>query len=393
MLDIKYVDEAVRRVLKVKFKLGLFEDPRMPDAEKNAARLGTAEHRAEALKAARESVVLLDNDGILPFKDMTGKKIFVVGRNAGDYQTQCGDWCLGTGQANVPHVHPRECIITAVDALEKAFPGQIVYRPNGEGRFFDADLIVAVVGDCKDYWGEYASTATLELQDGQREMLQKVAESGKPFVLVLLSSKPQIIPETVRRLASAVIVQFSPGMLGGEALADVLTGKFNPCGRLTISIPRHVGQLPVYYNQIRGQHGDRYADLTQSPAYAFGEGKGYSEIEYVSASLNGEVFNRSDVLEATVTLRNNGKYDAVEVVQGYISDCVTSATWADMELKCYVRAEIPAGETREVKISIPVSACSIVDAEERRVVEDGEFELRIGKSSRNFPFVLKFSVR
>ena len=391
-LELKYVDEAVRRLLTVKFKLGLFEDDRMPDLERARARTGTPEHRAWALRAARESLVLLENRGLLPLGDLTGRKILVVGRNADDPLVQCGDWSLGTGQANGGGQHPRACTVTPVDALKEAFPGQVEYRPHGEGPLFDADLIVAVVGDNPAYWGEFRSTATLELPDGQNELLQKVAESGRPYVVVLLASKPLILPELIRRDAGAVILQFSPGMLGGQALVEALTGKLNPSGRLTISFPRHAGQLPVYYMQVRGQHGERYADLSQSPVYAFGEGRSYTTFAYEQVELDREVYGMADTLKLEVTVRNTGERDGVEVVQAYVSDLVTSVTWVDEELKGYARLEIPAGETRTARIEIPAAACSLVDAEGVRVVEPGEFELRVGPSSRSFARVLRFRI-
>lgn len=390
-LEMRYVDEAVRRILTVKFKLGLFEDDRMADP--GAAQVGTAPDRMHALRAAQESLVLLENDGLLPLGDMAGKKILVVGRNADDPIVQCGDWSLGTGQANAPRQHPRECTITPLDALKTAYPGQVTYRRNGDGPFFDADLIVAVVGDSPEYWGEWRSTATLELQDGQNEMLAKVAASGKPFVLVLLASKPQILPELPRRLANAVIAQFSPGMLGGQALVDALQGAVNPGGRLTVSMPRHIGQSPVNYMQLRGQHGATYADMPQQPLYVFGEGKSYTAFAYEAAELDRKQYGADDVLELKVRVRNTGARDGVEVVQAYVSDLVTSVTWVDEELKGYARLAIPAGETRTATIRIQAASCSLVDADGVRKVEPGEFELRIGPDSRTFRHKLRFEIR
>ena len=382
MLDEKLIDDAVRRILRVKFKLGLFEDDRYPDPEKANRRAGTPEHRAWALRAAREGLVLLKNNGILPLNGV--RKIAVIGPNADNPVNQCGDWSLGTGQANQKAQHPRSCTVTPLDALRQKFE---VVDPS------EAELIVAVVGDRPDFWGEWKSTATLELQDGQNELLLKLAEGEKPFVTVMISSKPLLLPEMVREKSAAIIQQFSPGMLGGQALAEALTGELNPSGRLTVSIPYHVGQQPIHYLQVRGQHGDKYADMTQRPCWEFGYGLSYTTIEYVDAKLADDTCGIRDTLKCRVTLRNTGDRDGIEIVQAYVSDLVTSATWVDQELKEYARVEIPAGESREIELEIPAAACSIVNAKGERVVEPGEFELRIGKSSLDIQARLKFSIR
>lgn len=385
MLDEALIDEAVRRILSVKFRLGLFEDDRYPDPDAADRAAGTPEHRAAALTAARESLILLKNDGLLPVRNAKQVKVCLVGPNADNPINQCGDWSLGTGQANVPKQHPRRCTVTPKDALAEKF---ILVDNPGE-----ADMIVAAVGDQPKYWGEFKSTATLELQDGQNQLLAEVADTNKPFVIAVISSKPVLLPAAVREKANAIIQQFSPGMLGGQALAEALAGELNPSGRLTVSIPYHVGQQPIYYMQPRGQHGDRYADLTQQPLYPFGYGLGYSEFEYESVTTDRTVYGPEDSIKVLVSVRNTGKRDGVEVVQAYVSDEITSATWVDQELKGYARIRIPAGETRTAVIVIPASSCSIVNAAGERVVEPGEFELRIGKSSRNILHRVKFVIR
>lgn len=385
MLEETLIDEAVRRILSVKFRLGLFEDDRYPDPAAADRVAGAPEHRAVALTAARESLILLKNNGLLPLCNARQMRICLVGPNADNPLNQCGDWSLGTGQANVPKQHPRSCTVTPKDALAEKFT--LVDNPG------EADLIVAVVGDSPEFWGEFKSTATLELQNGQNQLLAEVADTNKPFVVVVIASKPVLLPAAIREKAAAIILQFSPGMLGGQALAEALCGELNPSGRLTVSIPYHVGQQPIYYMQPRGQHGDRYADLTQEPLYPFGYGLGYSGFEYESAAIDRTVYGPEDFIKVRVVVRNTGTYDGVEVVQAYVSDEVTSATWVDQELKGYERVSIPAGEARTVELVIPASSCSIVNAAGERVVEPGEFELRIGKSSRNILHRIKFEIR
>jgi beta-glucosidase len=172
-------------------------------------------------------------------------------------------------------------------------------------------------------------------------------------------------------------------MMGGLALAEALFGAFNPSGKLTISIPRHVGQLPVFYNQVRGQHGTRYADLTQEPAFPFGFGLGYSRFEYGEPELEAERVGLGGSLRLSVSVRNAGNRDGVETVQLYVEDEVTSATWAQRELVAYRRLAIAAGETARVEFELPASELWIVDAEGRKVVESGSFRALVGSSSRD----------
>ncbi len=405
LLDEKLVDESVKRILSIKFKLGLFEDDRYPDSS-NTPTVGCAAHREAALEAARQSAVLLKNDGLLPLDEKTVKKIAVIGPNADHLIAQLGDWSLGTGQANRGKLHPRETIITALDGIKTRFNGEVIYErgciaeneddpADMEAAITaakDADIAVVVVGDRQCYWGEFKSTATLELQGDQIELIQKIKATGTPMILVMVNSKPHILPKAGQE-ADAIIQQFSPGMLGGQALAEILFGDVNPCGRLTVSMPYHVGQQPIYYAQVRGQHGDKYADMTQDPMFAFGEGLSYTTFEYKNASIDSKEYTADDKIKVKFEVTNTGSKDGVEIAQIYIRDLVTSATWVDKELKEFIRLEIPAGKTVNAEVELPVSECSMVNAFDKRVVEPGDFELLIGKSSRDIQFTLPFTVK
>ncbi|OHS93867.1 glycosyl hydrolase [Tritrichomonas foetus] len=406
-LDMKVVNESCRKILEMKFKLGLFEDDRMPDTEKAKARIGTKEHRDVALRAAQESLILLKNDGILPLNENSIKQIAVIGPNADNPLSQNGDWSLGTGQIDTFGNHPRNCTITYLDGIKDRFKnGKVVYEkgcgiePGEKGNLEKAiqyieesDISIVVIGDRLIYYGEMRSTGTLELMGGQKELLQAIKNTGKKFILVILSYKPQVIPEDILEAASAVIQQFSPGMLGGQAFAEAIFGDINPSGRLTISIPRHAGQLPVYYNKVRFAHQVNYADLSAKPQYAFGYGLGYSEISYVNAQLDKDTYTTDETIKVTVTLKNEGQYDAVEVVQLYLHDKFTSVTWAEQELKGYERVLIKAGETKTIELNLKASDCSIVNAKGERVVEPGDFELRVSKSSDNPIHKLSFAIK
>ncbi|QTB91385.1 glycoside hydrolase family 3 C-terminal domain-containing protein [Bifidobacterium saguini] len=446
LLDESLIDEAVARILALKFRLGLFEDPRLPDAERIKTVIGSEEHQHINLELAREAVALLRNDGNLPFAANKAKRIAVVGPLADDAQNQLGDWTGNSGQVSwMPDGQPREMITTVLDGIKKlAGDGtEVVYSrganivdlvtdpagelyPDGQPRpkigvsaavdqaILDeavanarqSDLIVAVVGDTVQLTGETCSTATLELLGGQNALLNALAavakETGKPMVTVLVSSKPQILPASIvgengvfaKRVSDpetgtgSILWAANPGMKGGQAIAEIIFGITNPSGRLPVTFPRHAGQLPVYYNQVRGQHGDRYADLTQDPAFAFGEGLSYTTFEYGEPTITGGAsnadgtFTETDTVHAEITLTNTGEVAGTEVVQVYIGDIVTSYSWTDRELKAFQRVALEPGETKTVAFDIPVADCTIVDSEANRIVEPGEFELLIGHSSR-----------
>lgn len=459
------IDEAVRRILTLKFRLGLFENPRLADEERIKAEIGKPEHAELNLKLARESLVLLHNNGLLPFtapvegKDAEGKNaeaksaeapaahpsasdkplkksIALVGPLIDDAQEQLGDWAGASGQVNwmtKENPEPRECTTTIKDAFEALLPEDWTLRtargadivrmekdpagdtfPDGQPRpqvavscpvdprqieeaveaAEKSDIVVAVVGDTIELTGEGRSTATLEMLGGQNALLDALAATGKPLVVVLMSGKPLILHEAAMN-ADALLWAPKPGMKGGQAIVETLLGMNDPSGRLTITFPRHVGQLPVFYNMVRGQHGYRYADLTQEPAFAFGEGLSYTTFSYSNLTIedNNAPFSTSDTVHVHVDVTNTGKRAGTEVVQLYISDVVTSVTWADRELKGFARVHLAPGETKNVTIDLPVSSCSLVNAEDKRVVEPGEFDVLVGHSSLDKDLIsTRFSV-
>ena len=413
------LDVAVSRILTLKFELGLFEDPRRPDLDDMGAVVGS--HQDLNLEIARRSLVLLRNDGTLPLPTGGPRTVAVVGPLADDPQTQLGDWAGSSGQvAAMAHGQPRAMITTVLDGLRAAVPDgwTVLHQPGAAivtheedpaGPFFPdgqprppvavpapvdpeqlaaavaaaraADVVVAVVGDRIELVGEGRSTATLELIGGQVALLDALVATGTPVVVVLQASKPLVLPPSVTA-AAAVVWAANPGMTGGRALAELLLGQIEPSGRLPISFARHAGQQPTYYNQVRGQHGDRYADLTQEPAFAFGEGLSYTTVAYADLVVDTPVVTAADTVRARVTVTNTGSRPALETVQVYVRDLVTSASWADRELKAFTQVEVAPGTGTVVDLELPASACTIVDAAGRRVVEPGAFELLVGPSSR-----------
>ena len=420
LLDERLIDLAVGRILTLKFDLGLFENPRLPNTEHQRAVIAHPDATALNLEAARRSLVLLRNDGLLPLNDGL-RKIAVVGPNSDDPDTQLGDWAGNSGQAHwLKTGHPRDAIATVLDGIRALAPEgcEVTYAKGAEiittgrdpiGDFFPdgqprpdiampvaadpamiaeavdaargADAVVAVLGDRIELVGEGCSTATLELLGGQVALLDALVDTGIPVVLVVLASKPHVLPPSADR-AAAVVWAANPGLLGGTAIAELLFGEIEPSGRLPISWPRHVGQQPVYYNQIDAQHGHRYADLTQEPAWVFGDGLGYSTVEYRDLEVITPSLTASETVRARVTVANTGNRQAVETVQVYVRDVNTSATWADRELKAFAHVTVAPGESAIVELEVPTAACSIVTSEGAREVEPGAFELLVGPSSR-----------
>jgi beta-glucosidase len=392
------IDAPCARLLALKFRMGLFENPREPDLERAAIEMGRAEHRAANLESARQSLVLLQNSGLLPLDPKQLKSIAVIGPNADDDLSQLGDWSLGSSQhPSEAGKHPREKTTTVLDGIRALAPkglevlydrgcsivdGNLSGVPTAVAAAMAADVVVAVVGDHLNFIGETQSTATLELQGGQTALLDALEKTGKPLVVVLVNSKPLVLPSAVKH-AAAIIELFNPGMEGGLALAEALFGLLNPSGKITISFPVHVGQQPVFYSQVRGQHGAQYADLTQEPLFPFGYGLSYTKYVYSNLRLASSNLPLGKTATIFVDVENVGPREGTEIVQVYVSDLVTSATWVNKSLKGFARVQLAPGEKRTVQVELPWQAFQIVNTQGNNVVEPGEFEILVGPSSRD----------
>ena len=405
------VDEAVRHILSMKLKMNLFEKPEklgVPGC------VGCQEHLDATLRAARASVTLLKNEGVLPIK--AAKKVAVIGQNADDLNSQYGDWTYFThpnahepkaprrpyvtikegfealcAERGIECVYHRGCEVKPAMAADDRVLGDPVaeaIRQQGLARTRaqddipgaveaakGADHIVLVVGDMIDQYGEYKDRANLELSGRQMELYRELRRLSIPLTVVLVASKPLCIPE-IAATADAFICAFNGGMFGGQAVAEAAFGCINPCGRLPISFPQHSGQLPVYYNTLPGWHGGKYMDLLAEPVYAFGEGMGYSPFTYANFSFDPAT------LVATVDVTNEGDMTGTEVVQVYMHDVIASVIRPVKQLIAFTRVELQPGETRTVAIQLKKEDFQLVNREEKCVVEPGEFELFIGHSSK-----------
>ena len=394
------IDCAVRRVLALKFEMGLFENPYVD--EEAAAEVGCVENSDLALEAARQSVTLLENrNGTLPLDAAALRRVAVVGPNADHIYNQLGDYTARQTAAN-----------TVRDGLERALGrGRVEYVRGCAVRDADvsgipaavaaarrADVVVAVVGgsSARDFGTEFLETgaakatndavrdmecgegndrATLSLMGAQQQLLEALKATGKPLVVVYIAGRPLDMNWAAEE-TDALLAAWYPGQRGGDAVADVLLGRVNPAGRLPVSVPRSVGQIPVYYNKKRPANHD-YTDFTAQPLYPFGYGLSYSAFEY--SDLRAE--RSADGFGVSCTVRNTSDRTGDEVVQLYVTDPVASTVRPLRQLCGFSRVTVPAGESRTLRFEVGEEALSLIDAAGRRVVEPGDFELAVGASS------------
>jgi beta-glucosidase len=395
------IDNACSRILAIKFKLGLFDHKRYPQRDKAKTFIGCKDHRKEAFESALQSMVLLKNENnILPLSDKV-RKIAVIGPNADDVQAQLGDWSFGPRYfPEIPTLDYNKSyditpIVTILEGIKKrARSGIEVLYEKGcsildkDDHNIDyaveiaqkADVVIAVVGDTILLNGECRDRTGLDLTGSQQELLEALNGTGKPLVVVLVNGKPLTI-QWIKENADAIVEAWNPGMEGGNAVASVLFGDVNPCGKLTISFPRAVGQQPVFYNQYPGWHGGKYADMTSEPLFSFGFGLSYTSFAYSDLSLSKNELHENETLTVCVNIKNTGKAKGTEIAQFYVNDVFSSVTTPVKELKAFERVELNPGETTTVKVNIPVSSFSLVDSNCVAKVEPGEFEIMVGGSS------------
>ena len=391
------VDRAVSRVLTQKFAAGLFDNPYLPEGSADEVR--SAAHVEVAARAARESVTLLKNDGVLPLR--AGTRIALVGPNAHNMYNQLGDYTAPQDPDNV---------ITMLEGLQAAgarveYVKGCAIRDTRMSRLADAvqaarrsDVVVAVVGgsSARDFKTRYIDTgaavvdetsvsdmeagegfdrSTLDLLGDQQRLLEALEATGKPLVVVYIEGRP-LNKNWASREADALLTLWYPGQAGGTALADVLMGRYNPAGRLPVSVPRSVGQLPVYYNR-KVPFSHDYVEESAQPLYPFGYGLSYTTFEYGTLQVSGTF---PDVT-VSVDVTNTGSLSGDEVVQLYVRDLVASTARPRKQLRAFSRVGIRPGETVTVQLQLDRSAFEVVNPAMERVVEPGEFEIQVGASS------------
>ena len=385
------IDESVRRILDIKFRLGLFEQPFADTSKSMKVRL-SKEHRETALEAARNGIVLLKNEGVLPLDASKYKKVLVTGINANDMNV-LGDWSA---------VQKEENVTTILEGLRQVAPGTAFdfvdqgWDPRhmdpakvaeAEKRAKEADLNIVVAGEymMRFRWtdrtdGEDTDRSDLDLVGLQNELIRKVAASGKPTILILVNGRPLGVEWAAEHLP-AIVEAWAPGMYAGQAVAEILYGKVNPSAKLAITIPRSVGQLQMIYNHKPSQYFHPYAVKPSTPLWPFGYGLSYTSYKYDDLKLSAKEVSQNQNVEVSVKVTNTGQRDGVEIVQLYIRDKYSSVTRPVKELKDFARVALKAGESKVVTFTITPDKLAFYDKKMKWIVEPGEFVVMAGASS------------
>jgi len=410
-VSMEVIDRSVRRILHLKFHLGLFENPYVDPARAEEIS-HSKEHQQLALKAAREGIVLLKNENNLLPLNKNIKSIAVIGPNADNERNQLGDYVARTILQN---------IVTVLDGIKnKVFSETNVEYVQGcdvIGTEFNeiseaqnaakkADIAVVVVGE--NEWqtegrkgtnGEGYDVASLDLTGLQENLVKAVWETGTPTVVVLINGRPLSIRWIAEHVPS-IVEAWIPGEQGGNAIADVLFGDYNPGGHLPITVPRHVGQLPVYYNfkpskkhWIEHGWGKAYADMSALPLFEFGFGLSYTTFEYSNLRINPKVTGPAGEVHISVDVKNTGDRQGEEVVQLYINDVISSLTTPVKELKGFEKVNLNSGEQRTVMFTLTPEHLSLLDRNLERVVEPGTFDVMIGSSSEDIRLTGNFDIK
>lgn len=411
------IDRACRRILEAKYKLGLFSDPyKNCNPEKAAEVTYSAEYRAEARRIAAETFVLLKNESNLLPLQKKGSKIALIGPMADAGGNMCGCW--------TPTCKP-ENHKSLLQAMREAAGNvsQILYAP-GSNLYYDpklhetaagwrkieyradknllsqalavarqADVIVAALGESAEMSGESVSRTDLEMPDAQKDLLEALAATGKPVVLLLFSGRPVILNWESENIP-AILNVWQGGSEAADAIADVVFGEVNPSGKLTTTFPRSVGQIPLYYNHMNTgrpiagndyfvQYRSNYLDQSNEPLYPFGYGLSYTSFSYGDLALSSDTLPHGGTITASVTVSNTGDRDGIEIVQLYIHDKMASITRPVKELKKYQRITLKKGESRNVEFILSDNDLKFYNADLDYVFEPGEFEIMIGPDSKN----------
>lgn len=377
------VDESVRRVLRVKFRLGLFERPYTPVTNEKD-RFFRPQSMAVAAQLAAESMVLLKNDNqILPLTNK--KKIAVVGPMAKNGWDLLGSWCGHGKDTDVEMLY---------DGLTTEFGGDAELRyamgckPQGNDRsgFAGAldvarwsDVVIVCLGEMLTWSGENASRSTIALPQIQEELVKELKEAGKPVVLVLSNGRPLEL-NRMEPLCDAILEIWQPGINGARSMAGILSGRINPSGKLAMTFPYSTGQIPIYYNRRKSGRGHQgfYKDITSDPLYPFGHGLSYTEFKYGTVTPSATKVKRGDKLSAEVTVTNTGARDGAETVHWFISDPYCSITRPVKELKHFEKQLIKAGETKTFRFDIDLERdFGFVNEDGKRFLEAGEYHILV----------------
>ena len=413
-VSMELVDRAVRRVLEMKFRLGLFENPYV-DVEGATRIVHSQEHQDLALRAGREGIVLLKNEqNLLPLNRHL-KSIAVIGPDAENLLNQLGDYS--------PKVIPQHVVSILEGIKAKVGPGTKVLHVKGcsvlgadKSQFAEAtraaknaDVAIVVVGENQGQNGvdeeidiptdgEGHDVASLDLTGVQEDLIRAVYETGTPTVVVLVNGRPLSIVWTTEHVP-AIVEAWRPGERGGEAVADVLFGDYNPSGRLAITFPRHSGQLPAYYNYKPSKaywiYGEKrgYADMPATPLYPFGYGLSYTKFEYTNLRIDPAEIRPAGNARVSVDVKNTGNRAGEEIVQLYLHEAFAPLSTAVKQLHGFQRVALRPGETKTVLFTLMAEDLQLLDQDMHWVVVPGNFEIGVGRSSDDLPLTGTLHVR
>ena len=410
------LDRACRLVLEAKYKLGLFDDPyRYIDAARAAKEVLSESNRTVARKIARESFVLLQSDyKTLPLKKSSS--IALIGPLANDRSNMLGTWAVSgdpqksvsvlEGMRNVggntlkiqyakganitddPNLARQANVFGMRVEIDKRSPDEMLQEALSLAR--QSDVVVAVVGEASEMSGEAASRSDITLPASEQKLLKALYATGKPVVVVIMSGRPLVLTGSIEG-AAAVLQTWHAGIEAGNAIADVLFGDANPSGKLSMSFPYSVGQIPVYYSQKRtgrpidpnNKFSTKYMDAPNEALFSFGHGLSYTNFVYSDLRLSGNQLSKQQSIQVEVTLTNSGKYDGAEVVQLYTLDKVRSVTPPEKELKGFQKIYLKAGESKKVSFTLSEEMLRFYNPSLQFVSEPGEFAVMVGGNSKD----------
>lgn len=388
------IDESVRRILYTKFRLGLFEHPYVTEEERDSV-IHDPVHKATALEATRNSIVLLKNEGaLLPLDAAKYKRVLVTGINADD-QNIMGDWS---------ELQPDDKVSTVLKGLRQISPDtQFEFVDQGWDprnmsqakvdeaveKAKDCDLNIVCCGEymMRFRWndrtsGEDTDRDNLDLVGLQDQLIRRINETGKPTILVIISGRPLSVNYAAAHVP-AIINAWEPGQFGGQAIAEIIYGKVNPSAKLAMTMPRSAGQISTWYNHKASAFFHPVVCGPSTPLYPFGYGLSYTTYKYSDLRLSAATVSPDGSLKATVTITNTGDRDGVEIAQMYLRDCVSSVARPVKELKGFERVALRAGESKDVTFDITPDRLAFYDIDMKRTVEPGDFEVMVGGSSED----------
>ncbi|OXA96336.1 glycoside hydrolase family 3 N-terminal domain-containing protein [Flavobacterium hercynium] len=412
-VSIALIDDAVKRILRKKYELGLFDDPYKYSDDKRAEKaLNNPEHRKAALEVAQKSIVLLKNDNqTLPISKSV-KTIAFIGPMVKEYKENMGFWSV-----ELPEVDYSKWIVSQWDGLQNKVgkntkllyaKGCEVEGDNKAGfaeavaTAKQADVVVLSIGEKRDMSGEAKSRSNLHLPGVQEDLVKAIQATGKPVVVLINAGRPLVFNWTADNVP-AIVYTWWLGTEAGNAIADVLFGDYNPSGKLPMTFPREVGQIPIYYNhystgrpaknESETNYVSAYIDLKNSPKYAFGHGLSYTKFNYSNLKLSSTKIKSNETIKVSFQLSNVGKVAGEEVVQLYLKDKFGSVVRPVLELKDFQKIKLNAGESKTIEFTIDKEKLSFYNSKLEWIAEPGDFEVMIGASSADIKLKSDFELQ